>query len=230
MDTDAIRAAARQLRSEANKRDAEASRVSRLDSEIADAAYAAEIMPQDVTDPNRLNEKARGFRRLGEALIARGLHQYVDDMPESDGPTKLFQVFVKGLAKLICAKDSTPNRIASYLRTIEEFPSMEQVILCQWIWNDLVPVLRIIETNTKFGASRRDESLSDIQPELTRSEMAALRTAIRQAGGKTASTRRISTVSDLQMGRAKMLKRLRQLEAKGEYSGFTRKPRKRRAP
>ena len=61
---------------------------------------------------------------------------------------------------------------------------------------------------------------------LTPEDLAQLRRAIRQAGGKKATTARIVKATDLQMNRKKMLAGLRILEANGEYSGFARKPRK----
>ena len=78
-------------------------------------------------------------------------------MPESEGNLKLYQAFVKGLARQICAEKASPKRIAEYLEMIGDFPPMDQRILCQWLWNNLIPVLQAIEIDraSKSNGSRQ---------------------------------------------------------------------------
>ena len=160
MDTEAIRAVARQLKAEAEKRTAEAIGKRRLEVKLRDAAYAAELTPQDISDDTKLKEKAREWQQLGKVIIECGLAQYVDDMPECDGALKINQGFVKGLAKLICAEKSSRSKIFEHLRAIREFADWHQRTLCQWTWNHLIPVLCRIRDDKQIQRQETTETVN----------------------------------------------------------------------
>src|SRR5262249_36054932 len=62
----------------------------------------------------------------------------------------------------------------------------------------------------------------------TAEELAALRVAIKQAGGNKAPPKLLIVATDLAMQRKRIFAGLRQLEKIGEYHGFSRRPRESR--
>jgi hypothetical protein len=160
MDTEAIVAAARQRKSEAERRNAEAIRANRPYLELWAAQHAADLSTTDIADPKKLIEKARAWQRLGKAVIACGLSKHIDHMPDGDGEVGIYRGFIKGLAKLICASKTSPKQIARHLGAIAEFQHNEQLILCQWSHNEFIPVLQRIEQDRANGEQKRVGALA----------------------------------------------------------------------